>query len=125
MIREFTCIGCPQSCEIEVTLENGEIVCLAGNLCPRGRDYVRRELENPVRTVTTSVLVAGGELAVASVRTTAAVPKDRIFDVMREIRRMRLDAPVAAGQVVIKNVLGLGADVVATKSVGRIFEKAQ
>ena len=120
MKREFTCIICPNGCEISVDLgENGEILSIEGQTCKKGEDYVRQELTHPVRTIATSVLVKGGELPLDSVRLDAPVPKEMIFDVMKEIRKVVLEAPVAIGQVVIENVLGTGANVVVTKNVER------
>jgi CxxC motif-containing protein len=98
-------------------VENGEIVSLTGNLCPKGKDYAEQELRDPRRNIATSVLVLGGELPLVSVRLTLPIPKDRIFDVMEEIKALRLEAPVYGGQVMIQNVLGLGSDVIATRSV--------
>ena len=120
MVREFTCIICPNGCEISVELgENGEILSIEGQTCKKGEEYVRQELTHPVRTIATSVLVKGGELPLASVRLDAPVPKERIFDVMEEIRKVQLEAPTSIGQVVIADVLGTGANVVVTKNVAR------
>lgn len=118
MTRTFTCILCPNGCEIEATLDNGRITSIEGNLCDKGRGYVEQEILRPVRNIASSVLVSGGELPLVSVRLTAPVPKERVFDVMAEIKKQRLVAPVRRGQVVIANVLGLGSDVIATKAVG-------
>ena len=78
---------------------------------------VKQELTDPKRNIATSVLVEGGESPLASVRLTAPIPKARIFDAMDEIRKCRLAAPVKAGTVVIKGILGLDADVIVTKNV--------
>ena len=133
MVREFTCIMCPQGCEITVELEvsepaegsgkksgNGRIRSVSGNRCPRGKEYVTQEIVSPMRNIATSILVVGGELPLASVRLTAPIPKTRIFDVMAEIRKIRVEAPVTEGQCVLENVLGLGSDVIVTKTVERI-----
>ena len=119
MLREFTCIMCPQGCDISVEMENGQITGVTGNKCPRGREYVTQEMTNPMRNIATSVLVEGGELPLASVRLTRAIPKAKIFDVMGEIKKIRLTAPVKEGDVVIADVLGLGSDVIITKTVDR------
>lgn len=119
MLREFTCIICPNGCEISAEIRDGEVVSIEGAACPKGKDYVNQELTDPQRNIATSVLVRGGELPLASVRLTRAIPKDKIFPVMDEIRKVALDAPVEAGTVVIGNVLGLGSDVVVTKTVER------
>lgn len=122
MLREFTCIICPNGCEIRAEIEAGadnaaDIRSIEGALCPKGKAYVEQELTAPRRNIATSVLVKGGDLPLASVRLTAPIPKPRIFDAMSEIRKCRLTAPVEAGTVVIHHLLGYDVDVIATKSV--------
>ena len=101
MKKQFTCIVCPNGCEIEAEVENGQVISVTGHTCPRGEQYVRQELTAPRRTIASSVLVKGGELPVTSVRLTKAVPKDMIFPVMDEIRKVVLTAPVKAGTIQI------------------------
>jgi len=118
MLKEFTCIVCPNGCDIQVTLEeDGTIASITGAGCKGGVNYVKQELSDPRRTIASSVSVTGGELLLASVRLDRPVPKNRIFDVMAEIRKVSLTAPVHAGDIVIRNVLDLGSDVIATKDV--------
>lgn len=118
MKREFTCIICPNGCDITVCMEeNGTISSIEGHTCKRGEEYVRQELTHPVRTIATSVLVEGGELPLVSVRLDAPIPKELIFDAMAEIRKVKLTAPVSAGKTVIQNLLGTGANVITTKNI--------
>ena len=117
MKRTFTCIVCPNGCEMEAEYEGTSVLSVTGNLCPKGAAYVTQELVDPRRTIATSVRVEGGELPLTSVRLTGAIPKDRIFDAMREINEKTLTAPVHIGDVVIHNVLGLGSDVIVTKHI--------
>lgn len=122
MLREFTCIICPNGCEITAELKEHEdgtktIVSVEGAACPKGKAYVEQELTSPMRNIATSVLVKGGELPLVSVRLTAPIPKERIFDAMEEIRKCRLTAPVMTGDVVIKGILGYDSDVIVTKDV--------
>ncbi len=93
MKKQFTCIVCPNGCEIEAEVENGQVISVTGHTCPRGEQYVRQELTAPRRTIASSVLVKGGELPVTSVRLTKAIPKDMIFPVMDEIRQGGADRP--------------------------------
>lgn len=116
-VREYMCIMCPRGCDIEAKIENGKIISIEGSSCPKGREYVTQELTDPRRNIASSVLVTNGELPLASVRLDKTIPKNRIFDVMGEIRKVRLAAPVHTGQTVIGNVLDLGSDVIATKNV--------
>ena len=117
MTKLYTCICCPNGCDIMVEIENGKFVSASGNKCKKGIDYVTQELTSPMRTIASSVLVRGGELPLASVRTTKAIPKDMIFRVMDEIRKTVLDAPVEEGTVIISNVCNQKSDIVVTKSV--------
>ena len=116
--RDFTCIVCPKSCPITSEYEeNGQIYEIRGNACKRGEEYVRQELTDPRRTIASSCRVEGGELPLVSVRLNRPIKKARLQDVMEEIKKVKLAAPVVMGDVVIENVLGLGSDVIATKNV--------
>lgn len=115
MTKEFTCIICPNGCEITAETEGG--LTITGAACPRGIDYVKQELTAPVRNIATSVLVKEGALPLASVRLTAPIPRERIFDAMKEIKGCVLTAPVKAGTVVIHQLLGYESDVIITKDV--------
>lgn len=117
MIKEYTCIICPNGCELTAEFEDGKILTVEGALCKRGREYVEQELTNPQRNIASSILLEGGVLPLVSVRLSKPIPKDKIFDVMAAIKKARLQAPVRVGQVAIANVLGLGSYVVVTKNV--------
>ena len=93
---------------------------VTGAGCPRGEAYFIQEITDPRRTLTSSVLVKGGELPLCSVRLTEPVPIARIPDVMKEIRKMKVEAPLESGTVLIRDVLGLGSDVITTKTIRRI-----
>lgn len=117
MLREYTCIMCPQGCDIKVEIHEGEIVHIQGNTCPKGKDYVTQEVLCPMRNIASSVRVIGGEMPLASVRLNDMIPKDKIFAVMQEIRSVCMEAPVQEGDIAIENVLGLGVDVIVTRDV--------
>lgn len=118
MLKTFTCIVCPNGCQVTAELKDGAVLSVSGASCRRGEEYVRQEVTDPKRTIASSIYVEGGELPLASVRLSRPIPKARIFDVMEEIRRVHAAAPVKTGDVVIRNVLGLGSDVIVTKGVG-------
>ena len=90
---------------------------VTGNTCPRGADYAKKEVLSPTRIVTSSIRVNHGVIARVSVKTKSDIPKSKIFDVMEEIRSIRVEAPVAMGQVLIENCAGTGVDIIATKDV--------
>ena len=115
--RQLTCIGCPMGCPITVTMENGQIQSIEGFTCKRGETYARKEVTNPTRIVTSTVRVAGGAAPVVSVKTAQDIPKGMIFACTEALRQVVVSAPVAIGDVVLRNVAGTGVDVVATKAV--------
>lgn len=120
--REFTCIVCPNGCSITAEYDEAGVISVSGNRCPRGAEYVRQEIVSPMRTVTTTIPVDGGELPLCSVRLTAPIPKAEIFKAVAEIQKQRLTAPTKVGQVVIRNLLGYESDVIVTKSIRALSE---
>ena len=111
------CIGCPLGCPLTVEMEGKEVKNVTGNTCPRGVAYAQKELTNPTRIVTSTVRVAGGKLAMVSVKTQNDIPKDKIFDCVKALKDVELTAPVKIGDVVLENVAGTGVNVIATKNV--------
>lgn len=107
--RELTCIMCPLGCQLTVTID-GDNITVTGNNCKRGEIFGKEEVTCPMRIVTSSVKTEKG---VRACKTSKPVPKSMIFDVMKEIEKLRLKS-VKFGEVVIKNVLNTGADIVIT-----------
>lgn len=118
-VRKLTCIGCPMGCQMEVTLDGVEIIEIAGNTCLRGDAYARKEISNPTRIVTSSVRVLGSKTGATTVscKTRSDVPKASIFNCIKDIVDVCVQAPVHIGDVVKANVAGTGVDMVATKDV--------
>ena len=115
--KRYVCIICPNSCEIDVEYSGKSITKVAGQKCKKGEDYVRKELTAPERGITTSVPISGGSLPLVSVRSSKPIPKELIPKALEEISKARAAAPVKIGDVIIKNVLGTGSDIIATKNV--------
>ncbi|MGI5893393.1 MAG: DUF1667 domain-containing protein [Candidatus Merdivicinus sp.] len=115
--RNLTCIVCPMGCSLEVMLEDGKVVSVSGNTCPRGEKYAHEECTHPTRVLTSTVLVEGGSLPVASVKTKEPIPKEMLFQAMEEIRKMRVAAPVKIGQILTENLCGTGVALTVTGDV--------
>jgi len=114
-MKELICIVCPKGCHLKVDETNDYAV--TGNGCPRGAEYGKAELTNPTRVVTSTVRCHGASLPRCPVKTDGVVPKGKIFDVMKALDEVELTAPVTVGQVVIENVCGTGANVVAARTM--------
>lgn len=114
MVKELICISCPMGCHLKVDVDNKTVT---GNTCKRGEIYGLNEVTNPVRVVTSTVKVNGGELPVVPVKTAGAIPKKLNFECMKVINEITVNAPVKMGDVLIKDVLGTGIDVVASRDI--------
>ena len=117
--HEMICICFPRGCYMTVTSENGIIKEITGNRCRRGETYAKEELISPVRTVTTTVPIIDGCIPMLPVKTSKAIPKSLIFECIDKLRDVFVNAPVSIGDVIISDVLGTGADIVATRSIGK------
>jgi len=116
-LREIVCIECPTGCRAKVTMERGTVIGIENAECNRGEDYVRQEATAPMRDFFTTVRLEGASLPVLPVRTSSPIPRGRIMDCSRELAKVTVTAPVGLGEVISKNILGLGVDVVATRSM--------
>lgn len=115
--RELICIGCPLGCALTVTMEGDDVTSVAGNTCPRGDAYARKEVTNPTRIVTTTVRVEGGICPMVNVKTASDIPKDKIFACTDALKDIVAKAPVKIGDVILANVAGTGVDIVAARNV--------
>lgn len=115
--RDLICISCPLGCMIAVEMEDGNVLNVTGNTCPKGKAYAEKEVTNPMRIVTSSVKVLGGDRALVSCKTKSDIPKGKIFDVARALKEVEVKAPVYIGDVLVEDVAGTGVEIVATSNV--------
>lgn len=111
MERKITCIGCPLGCAITVKTEGEHITDITGHTCKKGEEYARTEITDPRRTLTTTMRLKGGGLV--PVKSGKPLKKALMSDCMREINRAEAHLPVEIGDVLIRDILGTGADIVA------------
>jgi CxxC motif-containing protein len=118
--REVICVACPKGCRGKVTVdEKGEAKKFSGYDCKDGRGYVEREIKEPVRMLTATLIVESKIRGVLPVRVSKAIPKDRLKGCMRVIAKARCKPPIKVGQILIPNILDTGADVIATVDLER------
>jgi len=112
------CIICPEGCEIEVEEHDGTYTFSEG-ICRRGQDYARQEIRNPVRTLTSTVPIADGDVRMLPVRAADPIPKPLMHKAMAEIKSIHAVAPVAIGDTIIPDLAGTGIALVATRTIHR------
>lgn len=116
-VDRLTCVLCPVGCELEVRRDEAGNLEVRGNQCEKGLPFAVEEVLRPMRNLATSVPVRGTASRMVSVRLSGRVPREMIFPILKEISRLRPEAPVRRGQVLIADVLGTGVDVIATRTV--------
>lgn len=116
--REIVCIICPNGCRMQVQVsDEKKVVKVEDALCVRGESYARDEIQFPKRSLTSTIKVIGGNLPLVSVRTDRPIPKELIREAVGELRKLELKAPVKYHEVIVRNLLGTGANIIATKQV--------
>ncbi|MFO7677781.1 MAG: DUF1667 domain-containing protein [Thermoplasmatota archaeon] len=117
--KEITCIVCPIGCKIFIKSTGSSCEIIKGNICKKGFEYAQNEVLDPRRMLTSSVLVKNGIWPLVSVKSTQPIPKNKVFIVLEEIKKITLHAPVRSGQIVIKNVAQTNCDIITTKTVNK------
>ena len=117
MKKSIVCTVCPQGCEIEAEFTCAADIVVRGNSCPRGERYAKDECLAPKRTFTSSVRIDAEGRRMLPVRTNEPVAKDMLLACADAVRKIHVDGHVSAGQVLQKDFLGTGADLVATMTL--------
>lgn len=115
--RHFTCVTCPVGCEIDVELRDGNVVSMTGNKCAKAEEFALQELNEPMRVLTTTVRIKGARWAMLPVRSDRPIPKRLFVRAIKELADVELQAPVKISSVIVKDIAGSGADVVATRNM--------
>ncbi len=115
--KKLVCIECPKSCALSVDIENCRVVRVSGEKCPKGKEYAIIEVENPTRVLTSAVLAEGLSVRMVPVRTDRPIPKPRLLEAMGEIKKIRVTKRLRAGDIIARNFLGLGVNLITTRDI--------
>jgi len=114
---EIICVACPKGCRLEAERgEDGEILISHAG-CKRGKEYAVGEINDPRRMVASTVRISGGLHPLVPVYTSAPFPKGKIFELLDTIRATEVEAPIKSGDVVIRDALGTGIDVISSRDL--------
>ena len=121
--KHFTCVTCPVGCEVDVEVKDGNIISMKGNKCDKVKEFVLQELKEPMRVFTTIVRIKGAKYVMLPVRTDKPIPKRLFTQAIEQLASIELQAPVHISDVIVKDVAGSGANIVATRTMDVISEK--
>ena len=122
---QFNCTTCPSECLLTVEDERSadgsvvEVRSVTGNSCPRGDTFAHQELTCPMRVLTSTVAVSGGDEALLPVRTAEAIPLALHAQAMALIRGLVVNAPIRMGDVVLEDLLDTSINLIASMDINR------
>lgn len=120
---QFSCTTCPSECLLTVEVERDadgavvEVRSVTGNNCPRGDKFAHQELTCPMRVLTTTVAVSGGDEALLPVRTAEAIPLELHAQAMALMRGLVVNAPIHMGDTILPNLLNTNINLVASMDI--------
>ena len=117
MNEEIICILCPLGCRMDVKIHGTEVKSVQGNQCKKGPKHAEKEVSFPGRILTTTINTDIPEMPLLPIRSNQEIPKDQLMACMVEISKQPVSGPVKIAQPIIKNILGLGVDIVASRTV--------
>ncbi len=115
MKKELVCINCPAGCLLSIEFDN-KIISVSGNRCKSGLEYSEKEIFHPERIVTTTVKIKKSLIKMLPCKTNKTIPKALTDKIIKEASHITAVAPVKTGDILIKNIINTGADLVATRN---------
>ncbi len=115
--KKLICVICPVGCEIKASFEGEDLKEIEGFRCAQGEEYAREEFTSPSRILTATVQVNNSRVAQLPVRSNQPLPREKLEEAMLELARVSLEIPIKEGQVIIKDILGTGSDMVASRNL--------
>jgi CxxC motif-containing protein len=118
-IKIITCVTCPVGCEMTIESEDKKLISVSGHTCKKGEQYASDEITNPRRVLTSTVTVdfKSAKLKLMPVKTDKPIAKDKIFEAMKKINKIKIDMPVKMGDILCSDFTESGINLVAGRDI--------
>lgn len=118
-VYEKICIVCPRGCRLTIKKDENSPrgYTVEGNTCKRGEDYGIKEVTNPTRVLTSTVVLKNSSLKRLPVVTKGDIPKEKMFEAMKVINKVVAYAPINEGDIIIENLLDTGVNLISARSI--------
>ena len=117
MNKELTCIICPVGCNLRINSIDGCSYIIKGYKCKKGKLFAEEEVIDPRRIVTTTIKIDSKKFNRLPVKTNKPVPKDEILNFVKEIKKIKAKPAVKIGDILSRNILNCGVDIVSCMTV--------
>ena len=115
--KTMTCIVCPRGCRMNVSFEDKQMLSCSGNFCKRGADYAKAELASPIRVLTSTVALGSKAVPRLPVKTSAPIPKEKLFEAMDKLKSLKISVPVKNGDIIYPDFVKAGVNLISCRSV--------
>ena len=115
--KEVICVVCPRGCIVNVEYKGNDVVQITGNKCKKGIDFAKEEAIDPKRILTTTLGIDSSSFRRIPVRSSEPVSRDKILNIVREIKRIKVKPAIKMGDVIAKNFMDTGIDIIASMDI--------
>jgi len=117
--KKLTCIVCPLGCQMEVVYDDKakKIISMEGNQCKKGQKFAENEIIDPRRILTTTIKINSKTIKRLPVRSNTPAPKDKILEMAREAKKIKVKSPVKMGDILAYNFLDSGVDIISSTTI--------
>ncbi len=119
METRLICISCPTGCELTIRKDEttGTFISVEGSACIRGESFARAEVNQPERMMTSVVAIRGAKARMLPVISERPLPKGKLAAAVHAMREILVEAPVQEGDIIARDIVGTGVDIVAARTL--------
>jgi len=115
----ITCVTCPVGCDLAIEYKEKTLISVSGHTCKKGEEYASDEITNPRRVLTSTVAVDfnGAKIKLMPVKTDKPIAKDKIFEAMQKLNKIKIKHPVKMGDILCSDFTESGINLVAGRDI--------
>lgn len=128
---ELTCLQCPKGCHLIVDETKKTVT---GNLCHKGEKFGLAQIKVPQETTnntkssikrefSSTVKIKHARYKRLAIMASKPVDLDLFFEIQHQLNKITLKAPVMIGDIIIKDCLNQGFDIVSSETLLKIKEE--
>jgi CxxC motif-containing protein len=119
MVGQVVCNLCDKRCVINIHKEENNYLC-EGNLCDKGMTYGNEYMRSSSKIFTSVVRVKDPTSCnVVPVKSSKPIDISLWMECSKALGRIYVGLPIKIGDVICKNIVNSGVDIICTKNVDK------
>lgn len=116
---ERICRMCNENCKLSIMNIDGKYE-VKGQKCEEGLQFIKKIIELDEDILTTLVRIKGSsETIVVPVKSSGPIKKNLHVECSKALSRLYIGPPVKIGDIICKNILNTGMDIICTKNINK------